>query len=129
MRDLHKVLNAFSFSDLQTFRNILLNLKMNNHTIYEALEYITRTEQGFINMGKSGAKCMECGHRMFLHPVNTKDCNQVGGDYTHQWWCGFCDTSFFITNKHALETPQNLMEEIRKIEGHQAQLIKDKEKR
>jgi len=93
-----QILAAFTKSQLQTFRNILQVLALNERTIVEALEYvnvITQPKQG-VRLAKF---CPECESPMRLFQVNTPNrATEVGGGYKSQWQCLGCGHDIFSKN-------------------------------
>jgi hypothetical protein len=96
-REIDHEFSSFRFADLQTFRNILLTMKIYKRQIPEVLEYITQKEQGMLQDCQTLHLCDECGGAMNLFEVNSNPRDQVGGDYKTQWWCGYCDNSIYMT--------------------------------
>jgi hypothetical protein len=76
-RTIDKSLAAFAFKDLQTFKNIIMTLRIDGHTIDKALEHINEkvpvstpiSKKKSAQLKKILKKCPNCGSRLALFPV------------------------------------------------------------
>ena len=119
-----RLLAAFSFENLQSTITLFDWLKSNGKTLEDLRQYIKNFKynapQESVSKGVldptgryvkkvtklkigCGSKklgnysmCSKCGHKTAkIYEVNTKPCNQIGGDYTKQVVCKNCNYEEF----------------------------------
>ena len=98
--ELRPLFNAFNLRELQTVLTIKHVLDSKNFSLDSIQEYL-KLSITFREAPKQALKpllnaCPNCEHTVFkVYEVNTKKCNQVGGDYTQQLICAKCEHEEF----------------------------------
>lgn len=93
---------AFKFGILQDCGNLMLILRSNGRTMDEFIDWLEEKKKAINKDSIAHRDCPNCGSPVRLYRVNSKKCNQVGGDYTVQWWCRSCHWDEF-SNKSIRE--------------------------
>lgn len=98
MRTIEQLLAAFTLKSIQNALTLYDWLNQNNRTFEDVREYIRKGPKNVTKQARSlpRKECPSCGKRMFPYPVNTLNCNQVGGDYNYQWLCRSCHYEEFV---------------------------------
>ena len=80
------IFGAFTLSELQTFRNIILVGYKARRSMDSILRYIDARVAAYgLEVFNS---CPDCGQPLRIGAVNTHPSNRVGGDARTQWFCG-----------------------------------------
>lgn len=104
---------AFNYSDLQTFRNILMTLQIHKFGIKDLLEWMIRREHGIVTA--AWKQCEVCTGVKVLYQVNTKECNQVPGDYSAQFFCDHCGDDEYLTEEEASAFAEEFYSKFNKV--------------
>ena len=95
--EIEKLLQVYSFKQLQETKTVLLLLTKNDITNEEYLEYIYQKQQELTKANSSPPimltkTCPDCSEEMNLHP---------GDDNDSQWVCAYCRYSQYDTRSVA----------------------------
>jgi hypothetical protein len=112
-------LGAFNFALLQDLNTLLMHLKVGKIKKREFRQYMSRSiserganlkpEQIAVVERITGApRCPKCNANLLMYDVNSKPCNQVGGEYKTQIMCsGMMACNFERFSKKSIQEIYN----------------------